>query len=358
MTDDYDQAERPGSARYVPRGSADGFAGASGIMFEQAMVQTRMAVCLSDPRRADMPIVFANRAFCDLTGYALEEVLGRNCRFLQGADTNPDRVAEIKDALARRDVIVTELVNYRKDGTPFWNALHLGPIYDDDGELMYFFGSQWDVTDVHAARADELHAKMMARELSHRMKNMFSVINAIVHMTGRSASSATEASEKISGRLMALGRAHEATLDSASGAELVNLGPMLATVLTPYADAERIAFAGPEVRLTSNAVSMLALTLHELSINATKYGALREDAGETGRVLLSWRIEPDPAEQGGELLILSWRERGGPLVTEAPTRTGLGGNIVTSLLHAADGQIEYEWKRAGLEATIRLPLAS
>ena len=154
----------------------DTFSGASGVLFEQAMAQTRMAICLTDPNQDDAPIVFANRAFRDLTGYPDEEILGRNCRFLQGRDTDPAAVARIRAALESEDVIVTELLNYRKDGTPFWNALHIGQIYDSAGALIYFFGSQWDVTNVHTARADERHARLMSRELSHRVKNMFSVM--------------------------------------------------------------------------------------------------------------------------------------------------------------------------------------
>ena len=161
------------------------FVGASGVLFEQAMAQTRMAICLSDPHAHDMPIVFANRAFRELTGYSQDEVLGRNCRFLQGPDTDPREVAKIRTALENEDVTVVELLNYRKNGETFWNALHIGPIYNQAGELIYFFGSQWDVSDVRAARAEELYAKEMARELSHRMKNMFAVAQAMLRQSAR-----------------------------------------------------------------------------------------------------------------------------------------------------------------------------
>ena len=319
------------------------------LMFAQVMSQTRMAISMSDPRQPDDPLVFANRAFCNLTGYEPNEVIGRNCRFLQGPDTDPAKVAEIREALRDHRVIVTELLNYRKDGTPFWNALHIGPIFDDEGEVIYHYGSQWDVSNVQAARAEEQHARALSRELSHRMKNMFSVMNAIVQMTGRAETEASIATEKISGRIMALGRAHEATLASASGTEPVDLAPMLSTVLTPYDQGDRIAFSGPPARLDNNAVSMLGLTLHELAINATKYGAL---SVADGHVALNWTIEPRDDE---DVLVFHWRERGGPPVEE-PGRMGLGGSIVVSLLQSADGDISYDWDEAGITATIRLPL--
>ena len=311
--------------------------------------QTRMAIAVADPRQEDTPLVFVNRAFCSLTGYEASEVIGRNCRFLQGPKTDQRHRARIGEALAAREVIVTEILNYRKDGTPFWNALHVGPIFDEAGELIYYYGSQWDVSNVHAARAEQSTARELARELSHRMKNMFSGMNAIVSMTGRNETDALVATEKISGRIMALGRAHEATLASAGGAEPVDLAPMLTTVLSPYDRSDRIAFGGPPARLDNNAVSMLGLALHELAINATKYGAL---SVPEGRVTLSWTSEPSGEE---DMLILRWLERGGPPAPE-PTRLGLGSGIVANLLNSADGDIAYAWAQVGLTATIRLPL--
>ncbi|WP_305819761.1 PAS domain-containing protein [Erythrobacter sp. JK5] len=227
--------------RFRAGNSSDQFSGASGVLFEQAMAQTRMAICLSDPHHPDMPIVFANRAFRRLTGYSEEEVIGRNCRFLQGPETSPEPVERIREAIANEDVVVVELVNYRKNGTKFWNALHLGPIYNDRGELVYFFGSQWDVSDVRAARAEERHAKEMARELSHRMKNMFAVISGIVNVTGRVRGIQNEAAE-INSRIRALGRAYETTLDDASSGS-IDIGEAIKAVLLPYdRDGERLVF--------------------------------------------------------------------------------------------------------------------
>ena len=319
------------------------------LLLPQVLSQTRMAISIADPREPDTPLVFVNDAFCGLTGYAPDEVLGRNCRFLQGPDTDRRQVAKIAQALADEDVIVAEVLNYRKDGTAFWNALHVGPVYDEAGELLYYYGSQWDVSNVRMARAEERQARELSRELSHRMKNMFSVMNAIVSMTGRSESDALVATEKISGRIMALGRAHEATLASATGTEAVDLGPMLATVLGPYDRSDRIAFSGPPARLDNNAVSMLGLALHELAINAMKYGSL---SVPEGHVALSWSSEPGEQE---DTLVLSWLERGGPPAPK-PTHVGLGSGIVANLLRSADGDISYAWAEAGLTATIRMPL--
>ena len=354
MSKDYDQAHdevslKTGRSAPLPDPS-DAF---SALTFKQVFGQTRMAMAVSDPNLEDNPLIFVNEAFCRLTGYSREEAEGRNCRFLQGPDTDPERVREIAKALDDEEVIVTELKNYRKDGTPFWNALHVGPIYDQDGNILYHFGSQWDVSDVHSARAEEKTARTLARELSHRMKNMFSVMNAIVGMTGRTETDAEATAKKISGRIMALGRAHEATLATASGAEPVDLAPMLETVLRPYAADDRLSYGGPPVRLDSNLVSMLGLTLHELAINAIKYGALSVDEGV---VSLAWRAI-DGSGAGEEVLRLTWRERGGPPVREPDgTSPGSGAGIVGALLSSAGGSIEYDWDPVGLTVDMTLPL--
>ena len=88
-------------------------------IFFAAIETTRMPMIVTDPHQPDNPIVFANRAFLSTTGYAMEEVMGRNCRFLQGPDTDPSTVAEVRAAIKDRHETSVELLNYRKDGTSF-----------------------------------------------------------------------------------------------------------------------------------------------------------------------------------------------------------------------------------------------
>ncbi|TXM88556.1 PAS domain S-box protein [Methylobacterium sp. WL116] len=111
-----------------------------------AAEKTRMPQIVTDPNLPDNPIVFANRAFQELCGYGAEELIGRNCRFLQGPDTDPGDVAKIREAIAARRDVVVELVNHHRDGTPFRNELYVSPVYGADGSLRYFFASQLDVT--------------------------------------------------------------------------------------------------------------------------------------------------------------------------------------------------------------------
>ncbi|MDP4021131.1 PAS domain S-box protein [Methylobacterium sp. NEAU 140] len=119
---------------------------ASNDPFVSAVRATRMPMLITDPHQHDNPIVFVNAAFSRLTGYSRDEIIGRNCRFLQGPDTDMADVAKVGAAIARREAIEIDLVNYKKDGERFWNRLLVSPVFDRDGDLMYFFASQFDVT--------------------------------------------------------------------------------------------------------------------------------------------------------------------------------------------------------------------
>lgn len=113
--------------------------------FAAAVRATRMPMLITDPTQPDNPIVFVNDSFARLTGYGREETLGRNCRFLQGPGTNRDDVRRMRDAINRRVPIELDLLNYRKDGSTFWNRLLMSPVFND-GELSFFFASQFDIT--------------------------------------------------------------------------------------------------------------------------------------------------------------------------------------------------------------------
>ncbi|MFC6738175.1 PAS domain S-box protein [Methylobacterium tardum] len=121
-------------------------------MLFSAVDKTGLPMILTDPNQDDDPIVFTNRAFLDLTDYGIDEVVGRNCRFLQGPATEPNHVDEIRAALRDNRDLTIEITNHRRDGTPFVNALFIGPVFDGEGRLRYRFGSQIDVTEAHRNR--------------------------------------------------------------------------------------------------------------------------------------------------------------------------------------------------------------
>jgi PAS domain S-box-containing protein len=111
-----------------------------------AVLATPTGIVICDPNLPDCPIIYANPAFYRITGYSEDEVIGHNCRFLQGPGTNPRHIKAIREAIEKGKAIDVEIVNHRKDGSRFINELHLSPIFGDDGELRYIFGIQHDVS--------------------------------------------------------------------------------------------------------------------------------------------------------------------------------------------------------------------
>jgi PAS domain S-box-containing protein len=137
--------------------------------FLSAFKHTRMPMAVSDPMLPDNPVVFVNAAFVNLTGYPEHEVIGRNCRFLQGSGTDPEAVSRIRRAIAAGEEITTEILNYRRDGSAFWNELYISPIRDPDGRIRHFFASQVDVTRRQAAERAEAELRRVNETLEQRV---------------------------------------------------------------------------------------------------------------------------------------------------------------------------------------------
>ncbi|MGG5888277.1 HWE histidine kinase domain-containing protein [Falsiroseomonas sp. HC035] len=114
--------------------------------FAAAVRATRMPMLITDPHQNDNPIVFVNAAFSKLTGYSYDEIIGKNCRFLQGPETDRADVDKIRQAIERRTPVEVEILNHKKSGEVFWNKLLISPVFDKNGHLTYFFASQFDVT--------------------------------------------------------------------------------------------------------------------------------------------------------------------------------------------------------------------
>ncbi|MFP3553265.1 PAS domain-containing protein [Paraburkholderia sp. SIMBA_049] len=155
-------------------------------IFFAAVSTTRMPMVVTDPNLPDHPVIFANHAFLRMTGYELPEIIGTNCRFLQGPETDRATIDEVRDAVAHRREIATEILNYRKDGSTFWNALFISPVFNEQGELVYFFGSQLDVSRRRDAE-DALHQAQKMEALgqltggiAHDFNNLLQVMAGYV----------------------------------------------------------------------------------------------------------------------------------------------------------------------------------
>lgn len=160
-------------------------------IFFAAVQMSRMPMILTDPHQHDNPIVFANQAFENLTGYAQAEIIGRNCRFLQGPATDQETVSRIRQNIAGQEDVHEDIFNYRKDGSAFWNALFISPVFDPDGKLLYFFASQLDVTKRREAEAVLQQAQRletlgsMASSVAHEFNNLMTIVLGNLRHMGR-----------------------------------------------------------------------------------------------------------------------------------------------------------------------------
>ena len=133
-----------------------------------------IATVVTDARQPDNPICAVNRAFEHLTGYSAEEIVGRNCRFLRGEASEPDAAARLRDAVAAARPAMAEILNYRRDGTPFRNAVMIAPIFGPDGRARFFVGSQMAVRGSAADRG--LEARRRLEGLSKRQHEVLTLM--------------------------------------------------------------------------------------------------------------------------------------------------------------------------------------
>ena len=307
-----------------------------------AFERTRMPLVITDAREPDFPIVLANQSFLNLTGYSPEEVIGKNCRILQGSGTSPAAIAEIRFALDREEEVNVELLNYRKDGSAFWNQLHLSPIHDDDGKLLYYFGSQIDVTQYRKVQSLEAAERRLLKEVDHRALNVLAVVEGIVRLSR--ADDAALYAASIQQRVQALARAH--ALLSENGWNEIPLSQLIRQQAQAI-DNKRITAEGPEVMLAPPVVQPLALALHELVINAAVHGSL---STPEGKVNIHWRkLLP----QGG--FSLHWQEAGGSAA--APDqKAGFGTVLIGAMIEKQlQGQVKRNWTSDGLVIEISVP---
>jgi len=305
-----------------------------------ALTRTRMPIVVADARRVDRPIILANAAFLELTGYGADEVLGRDCRFLQGPATDPAAVAQIRTALREGRETTVELLNYRKDGSTFWNRLLVSPVHGEDGELLYVFGSQHDVTEAHRLKDLERAERRLLKEVDHRAMNVLALVQGIVRLT--KAETAAQFAAAVQGRVQALARAH--TMLAARAWGPTPLAELIEGAFEPCG-LHRVSLRGPLVAIFAPQVQPLMLVLHELISNAVAHGAL---VSSNGTITLSWTLE-------GATVALDWCEHGGP-PPSTPRPNGFGFTMTDAILRRQmKGSIERRWTPTGLVAKLTLP---
>jgi PAS domain S-box-containing protein len=300
---------------------------------------------MTDARQPDNPIVLANKAFLDLTGYTAEEVLGKNCRFLQGASTSRSAIAEIRAALAEGREVNIELLNYRKDGAAFWNQLHISPIQDDDGRTAYHFASQIDVTEYRKVQTLEASEHRLLMEVDHRAKNVLAVVTSFVRLSR--SDDAAQYAASVQQRIQALSQAH--VMLAESGWNEIPLEEIVKGQLLRYG-RRNVELEGPDVPISPLDVQPLTLIIHELATNAAVHGALSAAAG---KLRIQWQ---SIGTCGGFRMI--WRETGSKAPTSDPKKgfgTLMAGAMVEKQL---SGRMNRDWLEDGLQIVLEIPASS
>ncbi len=287
-----------------------------------------------------------------LFGYAEEEVTGKLITIL----IPPERLDEEPAILARirrgERVDPYETVRRRKDGSLVDISLTVSPIKNAHGQIV---GASKIARDITERRRAEEQQNLLLREMSHRVKNLFTVAGSIVALSARTASTPEDLACSVQERLAALARAHELTLTRPSHGmpfrlQATTLHALFGKILLPFESregAERVSVSGPDIPVGAASVTAFALLLHEFATNAAKYGALAAAAG---------RIDIECSEDDGRFTII-WKEHGGPPVTQEFEDEGFGGLLVRATVrHQLGGEIAREWRPEGL--TIRLSFES
>lgn len=346
-----------------------------GDPFAAAIRATRMAMIITNPRREDNPIVFANEAFLRLTGYRREEVISHNCRFLQGPDTDRKTVARIREAIAQRTDVNVDILNYRKDGSTFWNALYISPVFNADGELQFYFSSQLDVTDRKTAedriraekerferaveaRTHELQEALEAQttllhEVDHRVKNNLQMISSLIVMQSRTIpdEGIRRSLRSMLERVEALSTVHRRLYQS-NDITVFDVADF-ARDLVP----ELVAASGRpiETRMSVDSVDVpaekaapIALIVNELVTNALKHAFPDGGAGE---------IEVSIAQADGHCTIeVADNGRGINANGAADPSASFGMRLIKSISRQLNAELIWKDNSPGTRAIIAFPV--
>ncbi len=329
---------------------------------------------VTDARAHDNPIVWVNDAFLTQTGYAREELIGRNCRLLQGPETDRQEVERMRAAIAVGEPLALELLNYRKDGTAFWNGMTINPIRDAAGTIAYFFAAQADMTDKRRAESamrgtnDELERQVSERtadleqalaqktallhEVDHRVKNNLQVISSLMLLKARRTpeGEAREALQNMAERIGALSTAHR-MLYSAGDVAHFNLSDFTGDFLSDLEagldpERTRIEARVEPIAVAAAMAAPLSLMIHELTTNAVRHAF---PGGRSGRLTVDGHREEDT-------LVLVIADDGVGLSAAPPNPAGFGRTLVDMVVRQLRGSIVWTEGGPGTRVEIRIPL--
>lgn len=280
-----------------------------------------------------------------MLGRTISDILGRTDQEILPADAAASIVALKREAIETGAAKRTEVALDVPPGVR-WHDLHIEPLRNDAGTIVGLTCASVDVTE---RKEGEAHLRMLLRELTHRSKNLLAVIQAMARQTARHAGSTESFLNQFGARLHALAASHDLLVrERWYGASLTEL---IRSQLADYftGDGERVLLQGPDIALKPEAAQNLGLALHELAVNAAKFGAL---SVPEGRVFIDWMRRDGAA---GEALEIDWREKFGPRV-RTRRKKGFGSMVIErNLARALDNEVELTFDPEGLRCHIVIP---
>ncbi len=302
---------------------------------------------------AEGDIFWYNQRWFDYTGALLDDMKGWAWRSFHHPD-EVDRVVKHFRHCVETGEAWEDTFQLRSAGGEYrWFLSRAETIRDESGKIVRWFGTHTDIEDQR--RSEELR-ELLLKEMDHRVKNLFAVFGGVVTLSARSAATPRDMANTVQGRLGALASAHlliRAGKPDAGVKQDSTLDTLIRAVLAPHVDAAaidgdaRAVIEGPKVPIGGEAVTSLALVLHELATNAAKYGAF---STPNGRLRISWAVKD------GRLALL-WEERGGPVIKGPPEREGFGSMLARRSINGQlHGDLAFSWEADGL--TVRLSAAT
>ena len=290
-----------------------------------------------------------------LFGYTAKEIIGKPITLLIPTDRHGEE-SDILSRIRRGECVDHyETVRQRKDGSLVEISVTVSPLKNAEGKIIGASKIARDITERKRAQEQQ---NLLIREMSHRVKNLFAVTSGLVTLSARSARTPADMAEAVRERLGALARAHGLTRPGLlNGGEKpgqdTTLHALVQTIFAPYVDPQRVKgrgffiITGPCLPIGGNAVTSIALVLHELATNAAKYGALSSPGGY---ILIDWSVKKDE-------LMLTWKEHGGPSLDGPAEHEGFGSSLVRRLVTGQfGGQLSYDWKPKGLIIRLSVPV--
>jgi PAS domain S-box-containing protein len=307
--------------------------------YETALRGSQVTVCTQD---RDLRYTSISSS---ILGRSVEDFLGRTDEVIFPPDTSASVTAVKQEALATGQSKRMEIALADGPGVR-WYDLHIEPLRDDTGAIVGLTCASIDVTE---RKEGEAHLRLLLRELTHRSKNLLAVIQAMARQTARHAGSIDGFLKQFGSRLQALAASHDVLVrESWYGASLREL--VRSQVVGQFDRVQdRVAFDGPEVGLKPEAAQNLGLALHELVINATKFGAL---SVPDGRVSINW-CHHDAGDDNA--IALDWCEQFGPKV-KPPRKRGFGSLVIErNLARALDAEVSLAFEPDGVRCHIIIP---